>query len=83
MSEYENLTIDRWEELMNADQPIAEYGVPGDSFKIYGTPEGHIVLELINTQTTRIAMTTHFAEMLANDLLTSIEQIDPRESDHA
>ena len=81
--EYENLRNDRmerWGDGMSKHESITEYGVPGDSFNIYATPEGHIILELINQQTTRIAMTTHFAEMMANDLFKAVEQLDPWDS---
>lgn len=80
---YENLTTDRWEEPMSENKKIAEYGVPGDSFNVYATPEGHIVLELINTQTTRIAMTAGFAGMLADELVSAIQKVSVQERNHA
>lgn len=79
--EYENLTIDRWEEPMSADKKRAEYGVPGDGFNIYATPEGHVMLELSNNETTRIVMTAGFAEQMANDLMTALVRMEPREDD--
>lgn len=80
---YEDLITDRWEEPMSSDKKISEYGVPGDGFNVYATPEGHIVLELTNTQVTRIAMTAGFAGMLADELVNAIKKVSASEFGYA
>ncbi len=67
--------------VSSTKKKITEYGVPGDSFTIHATPEGLIMLELSNNQTTRIVMTAAFAEQMANDLMTALVRMEPGEDD--